>query len=68
MYIGAPALLQAFNTTVPEALSQAALEAGNRGQAAIYLVEKGAALAVFVVADVVRPESEKRFGCCTNAV
>ena len=59
LYIGGPTLLQAFDVTVPEALSQAALEAGNRGQAAIYLVEKGAALAVFAVADVVRPESHE---------
>lgn len=59
LYMGGPALLQAFNVTVPEALSRAALEAANRGQAAIYLVEKGAALAVFAVADVVRPESHE---------
>jgi Cu2+-exporting ATPase len=59
LYMGGPALLQAFNVAVPEALSKSALEAGNRGQAAIYLVEKGAALAVFAVADVVRPESHE---------
>ena len=51
-------------STVPEALGMAADRAARRGQAAIFLVEQpggtgpGArALAVFVVADVVRPES-----------
>lgn len=59
LYMGGPALLQAFGVTVPEPLKKSLLEAANRGQAAIYLVEKGAALAVFVVADVVRPESHE---------
>lgn len=59
LYVGGPALLQAFSVTVSEDLSHAALEASNRGQAAIYLVGKGAALAVFAVADVVRPESHE---------
>jgi Cu2+-exporting ATPase len=59
LYVGGPALLQAFSVAVPEPLKKSALEAANRGQAAIYLVEKGAALAVFTVADVVRPESHE---------
>lgn len=57
LLMGGPALLQTFGVAVPDGLRQAAVEAGNRGQSAIYLVENGAALAVFAVADVVRPES-----------
>jgi len=55
--IGGPALVQALNVSVTEHLQQAALQANDRGQSAIYLVEGGKALAVFAVADVVRPES-----------
>lgn len=54
---GGPALLKNFGVAVPKPLQEAARAAGGRGQAAIYLVEGGAALAVFAVADVVRPES-----------
>lgn len=57
LYMGAPALLQSLGVTVPERLRGAAAEAGNRGQSAIYLTERDAVLAMFAVADVVRPES-----------
>jgi Cu2+-exporting ATPase len=57
LLMGGPALLQSFAVAVPEALRQAADEADRRGQAAIYLVESAQALAVFAVADVIRPES-----------
>ncbi len=59
LYIGGPALLQSMGRTVPERLRHAATEASNRGNAAIYLVEKDTALAVFALADVVRPESHE---------
>ena len=59
LMMGGPALLKNYGVAVPESLQQAALAAGGRGQAAIYLVEGGAALAVFAVADVVRPESRE---------
>ena len=42
---------------VPERLRQAALDASNRGQSAIYLTDRSVSLAVLAVADVVRPES-----------
>ena len=58
-YMGSPALLQTLGIAVPEHLHRAALEAGSRGQSAIYLTEPKAALAVFAVADVVRPESRE---------
>ena len=57
LLVGGPALVSAFDFKVPEPLRQAALEAGNRGQSAVYLAENNIAVAVFVVADVVRPES-----------
>ncbi len=59
LYMGGPALLRSMGITVPERLQQAATEAGNRGNAAIFLIETDTALAVFAVADVVRPESRE---------
>ncbi|HEX7962609.1 MAG TPA: heavy metal translocating P-type ATPase [Terriglobales bacterium] len=57
LYMGGPALLKSLGVAVPESLRGAAAEAGSRGQSAIYLTEQDAVLAVFAVADVVRPES-----------
>ena len=57
--MGGPALVQLFSISVPERLQQAALQANERGQAAIYLAEGSKALAIFAVADVVRPESRE---------
>jgi Cu2+-exporting ATPase len=59
LFMGGPALVQAFNISVPERLQQAALQANERGQAAIYLAEGSKVLAIFAVADVVRPESRE---------
>ncbi|MGE5111166.1 MAG: heavy metal translocating P-type ATPase [Acidobacteriaceae bacterium] len=59
LMMGGPALLQSFGVVVPEALQQAAEAASKRGQAAIYLVESGKVMAVFAVADVIRPESHE---------
>lgn len=59
LFMGGPALLEAYHITVPQRLGEAADEAGNRGQAAIYLTDTSTALAVFAVADVVRPESHE---------
>ena len=62
--VGGPALLRARSVVVPEPLQQTMEQASRRGQAAIFLVEDSAegrearALAVFVVADVIRPESK----------
>jgi P-type Cu2+ transporter len=63
LLMGGPALLRARNVALPDTLRRAMDEAGRRGQAAVFLVEQQAAgrvqaLAVFVVADVVRPESK----------
>ncbi len=58
-HIGGPALLQAENVSVSDGLRQAAERAADRGQAAIYLVKDGQALAVFSVADAIREESRE---------
>jgi P-type Cu2+ transporter len=57
--MGGPALLEAEDADVPPGLRGAAETAGGRGQAAIYLLEDGRALAVFAVADAVREESRE---------
>lgn len=59
LYVGGPALLKMLSAAMPERLRQAALEASNRGQSAIYLTDRNIALAVFAVADIVRPESQE---------
>ena len=64
--MGGPALVKARKVQIAPALRAAVDQASARGQAAIYLVEDGAAraeapraLAVFTVADVIRPESHE---------
>lgn len=57
VHVGGPALGRALSLDVPAALGAAAGRARDRGQAAIFLVEDGAIVAVFAVADVLRPES-----------
>jgi len=57
--VGGPVLLRAGGAHVPDVLRNKAEEAASRGQAAIYLVRDGEVLAVFAVADAVRPESRE---------
>ena len=57
--MGGPALLESDDTQVPESLRKAAEAAADRGQAAIYLLRDGKALAVFAVADAIREESRE---------
>jgi Cu2+-exporting ATPase len=58
-HMGGPALLEAEDAEVPPTLREAAEAAADRGQAAIYLVRDGQALAVFAVADAIREESRE---------
>jgi P-type Cu2+ transporter len=64
LLMGGPALLAVRSVEVPSALQSARDQAAKRGQAAIFLTEElggdGSvrALAVFIVADVIRPESK----------
>lgn len=57
--MGGPALLEAERIEVSSALQAAADAAASRGQAAIYLVRAGQAMAVFAVADAIREESRE---------
>jgi Cu2+-exporting ATPase len=56
---GGPNLLRKLGVEPAPALSAAAAAAASHGQSAVYLVEQGRALAVFAVADAIRPESRE---------
>jgi len=64
--IGGPALLESEGVKVPEVLAKASQSAAGRGQAAIYLLNDGEALAVFTVADAVREESKEAVKALRN--
>ena len=57
LHVGGPALLRMLALEPPETLHQAAETAAANGQSAIYLVEGDRVLAVFAIADAIRPES-----------
>ncbi len=58
-HMGGRALLEAGDAEVSSALKTAVERASDRGQAAIYLLRNGEALAAFVVADAIREESRE---------
>ena len=58
-HVGGPALLEAEVVELPDALRELAEGAAGRGQAAIYLLRGGKAVAVFAVADAIREESRE---------
>jgi Cu2+-exporting ATPase len=57
--VGGPNLLRKLNIEPPQGLAEAAGAAAERGQSTVYLVEERAAVAMFAVADAVRPESRE---------
>ena len=57
--MGGPALLEAEEADVSTPIREAAEAAADRGQAAIYLLRAGEAMAVFAVADAIREESRE---------
>ena len=57
--LGGPALLKAESARLLPALAEKANAAASRAQSAIYLLRDGVALAVFAVADAIRPESRE---------
>ncbi|MGH9384787.1 MAG: heavy metal translocating P-type ATPase [Vicinamibacterales bacterium] len=57
--LGGPALLRQLNTQTDPTLQEAIDRAAARGQAAIAMLERSAAVAVFAVADAVREESRE---------
>jgi P-type Cu2+ transporter len=59
LFVGGPALLRARALAMPAALQQAADGAAARGQASIVLADEQHVLAVFAIADVIRPESKE---------
>jgi Cu2+-exporting ATPase len=59
LQVGGPNLLRKLGVEPAPALVETAAEAASRGQSAVYLLEAGRALAVFAVADAVRPESRE---------
>jgi Cu2+-exporting ATPase len=59
LYVGGPALLSARSIALPPSLREAADRAAHQGQASIYLADERKPLAMFAVADVVRPESRQ---------
>jgi P-type Cu2+ transporter len=62
LHMGGPALLRRLGAEPDLPLREAADRAAGRGQSAIYLIEGSRALAVFAVADGVRPESSEAVG------
>ncbi|SEA44988.1 heavy metal translocating P-type ATPase [Pelagibacterium halotolerans] len=56
--VGGPALLRQRNVELDNYIANATRRFGDNGQAAIYLVEGENVLAVFAIADQVRPESK----------
>jgi Cu2+-exporting ATPase len=55
--IGGPSLLRELGIDLPDALAYAVEQAAGRGQAAVTLLEGEGPLAVFTIADEIRPES-----------
>ena len=59
LYLGGPAMLRRLSVTPAAAVREAADRAASRGQASVYLLTSTSAIAVFAVADAVRPESRE---------
>lgn len=57
LYVGGPAMLRRLGAALPPELEAAADRAAERGQATVVLLEQERPLAVFAVADQIRPES-----------
>jgi Cu2+-exporting ATPase len=56
-FIGGPRLLESLRLHVPAALESDKAQAENAGQSVVYLTNDRAILALFAIADVIRPES-----------
>jgi Cu2+-exporting ATPase len=57
LYVGGPNLLRREEVVPSDALARAADAAAARGESVVYLIEGGRAMALFAIADAVRPES-----------
>ncbi len=59
LQMGGPALLRKLSPHVPDEVCEAGEESERRGQTTVYLLEAGKVVAVFGLADRVRPESHE---------
>jgi Cu2+-exporting ATPase len=59
VYVGGPQLLDYLELSPPEPIAEFGRQAGEKGQAVIYLVRDTAIVAAFALADVIRPESRE---------
>ncbi|MFZ1397387.1 MAG: heavy metal translocating P-type ATPase, partial [Candidatus Promineifilaceae bacterium] len=59
VYAGGPRLLEHLEIQLPETIANFSQEAGEKGQAVIYLIRDEAVIAAFALADVIRPESRQ---------
>ena len=57
-YLGGPAMLRRLAVTPTSRVFEAANRAASRGQASVYLLTRASAVAVFAVADAVKPEAK----------
>lgn len=57
--VGGPNLLRKLGAALPPELDALSRDAAGRGQAVVFLIEEGRAIAAFAVADAVRPESRE---------
>jgi P-type Cu2+ transporter len=57
LFVGGPNLLRRHGIEPAPELARAAAEAAGAGQSTVFLVEDGRTLAVFAIADAIRPES-----------
>ncbi len=59
VYVGGPNLLKKLEIDLPAKLARFADNAGEKGQAVVYLIEEEQPVAAFALADVIRPESKQ---------
>jgi Cu2+-exporting ATPase len=59
VYVGGPNLLKKLDVELPDKLARFAEEAGQKGQAVVYLIEDRQPVAALALADVIRPESKQ---------
>jgi len=57
-YLGGPAMLRRLAVTPTSTVFEAANRAASRGEASVYLLTRASAVAVFAVADAVKPEAK----------
>jgi Cu2+-exporting ATPase len=59
VYVGGPNLLKKLEIALPDKLARFADEAGQKGQAVVYLLEAQQPIAALALADVIRPQSRQ---------